>query len=168
MADESQTLVCIDPPYYDNVMYGELSDYFSVWEQHTVGAAWPDLMSDGLADLKNEAVANPARFKEFGRRKTELATADYEAKMHAIFAECHRVLRPDGVMTVMFTHKRAEAWDTLGMALLEAGFSVETSWPVNTEREQSLHQAKKNFGSFDDHACKSQEDHLACLFKDLF
>lgn len=142
--DGSQTLVCIDPPYYDNVQYGELSDFFGTWEQHTVGKVWPDLMPGGLADLKNEAVANPARFKEFGRRKKELATADYEAKMHGIFAECHRVLRPDGVMTVMFTHKRAEAWDTLGMALLEAGFSIETSWPVNTEREQSLHQAKMN------------------------
>jgi adenine-specific DNA methylase len=142
--DESQTLVCIDPPYYDNVMYGELSDFFGVWEQHTVGKVWPDLMPGGVADLKNEAVANPARFKEFGRRRNELATADYEAKMHAIFAECDRVLRPDGVMSVMFTHKRSEAWDTLGMALLEAGFSIETSWPVNTESEQSLHQAKKN------------------------
>lgn len=142
--DRSQTLVCIDPPYYDNVMYGELSDFFGVWEQHTVGKAWPDLMPGGTADLKNEAVANPARFKEFGRRKNELATADYEAKMQAIFAECHRVLRDDGVMTVMFTHKRAEAWDTLGTALLEAGFTIETSWPVNTESEQSLHQAKKN------------------------
>lgn len=142
--DGSQALVCMDPPYYDNVMYGELSDYFGVWEQHTVGHAWPDLMPGGAADLKNEAVANPARFSEFGRRRKELATADYEAKMQAIFAESHRVLRSDGVMTVMFTHKRAEAWDTLGMALLQAGFSIETSWPVNTESESSLHQAKKN------------------------
>lgn len=142
--DSSHALVCIDPPYYDNVMYGELSDFFGVWEQHTVGMVWPDLMPGGPADLKNEAVANVARFADAGRRRGELADADYEAKMQAIFAECHRVLRDDGVMTVMFTHKRAEAWDTLGMALLEAGFSIETSWPVNTESEQSLHQAKKN------------------------
>jgi putative DNA methylase len=144
ITDGSQSLVCIDPPYYDNVMYGELSDFFGVWEQHTIGRIWPDLVPGGVADLKNEAVANPARFKESGRRRNELANADYEAKMQAIFAECHRVLRPDGVMTVMFTHKRAEAWDTLGMGLLEAGFSIETSWPVNTESESSLHQAKKN------------------------
>ena len=140
----SQTLVCIDPPYYDNVMYGELSDFFGVWEQHTVGRVWPDLLADGVADIKNEAVANPSRFAEFGRRRKELANADYEAKMAAIFAECARVLRLDGVMTVMFTHKRAEAWDTLGVGLLDAGFTVESSWPVNTESEQSLHQAKKN------------------------
>lgn len=141
---DSQTLVCIDPPYYDNVMYGELSDFFGVWEQHTVGRVWSDLMPGGLADTTNEAVTNVARFESFGRRKKELANADYQAKMQSIFAECHRILRPDGVLTVMFTHKKAEAWDTLGMALMEAGFEIATSWPVNTESEQSLHQAKKN------------------------
>ena len=108
------------------------------------GAIWPDLMPGGLADVKNEAVANVARFADSGRKKKALAVADYEAKMQAIFAECNRVLRDDGVLTVMFTHKRAEAWDTLGMALMQAGFTIETSWPVNTESEQSLHQAKKN------------------------
>lgn len=142
--DASLELVCIDPPYYDNVMYGELSDFFGVWEQHTVGVVWPDLMPGGLADVKNEAVANVARFADSGRKKRALAVADYEAKMQAIFAECDRVLRDDGVLTVMFTHKRAEAWDTLGMALMQAGFVIETSWPVNSERTQSLHQADKN------------------------
>ncbi len=145
--DRSHTLVCIDPPYYDNVMYAELSDYFLVWEQHTIGKIWPDLMDGGLADKKNEAVANLARFADAGHRKRELADADYEAKMTAIFAECYRVLRDEGVLTVMFTHKRAEAWDTLGMGLMEAGFTIETSWPVNTESEQSLHQAAKNAAS---------------------
>jgi putative DNA methylase len=144
VADRSQTLVCIDPPYYDNVMYGELSDFFLAWEQHTIGKVWPDLMEGGLSDKENEAVANIARFASSGRRRKDLANADYEAKMTAIFQECRRVLRDEGVLTVMFTHKRAEAWDTLGMGLMEAGFVIETSWPVNTEREQSLHQAKLN------------------------
>jgi len=144
IASATQTLVCIDPPYYDNVMYGELSDFFGVWEQHTIGKVWPDLMPGGLADTTNEAVTNVARFESFGKRKRELANADYQAKMQGIFAECHRILRTDGVLTVMFTHKKAEAWDTLGMALMEAGFEIVASWPVNTESEQSLHQAKKN------------------------
>jgi putative DNA methylase len=144
IADHSVALVAIDPPYYDNVMYAELSDFFYVWEKRTLGLVRPDLFPSELTDKKNEAVANVARFADAGRRKKELATADYEAKMGAIFAECARVLRDDGVLTVMFTHKRAEAWDTLGMGLLEAGFRIETSWPVNTESEQSLHQANKN------------------------
>ena len=142
--DGSQILVCIDPPYYDNVMYAELANFFYVWEKRTVGAAHGEWFGDNLCDTTNEAVANVARFADAGRRKKELANADYEAKMTAIFAECHRVLRDDGVLTVMFTHKRAEAWDTLGMGLMEAGFTIETSWPVNTESEQSIHQAGKN------------------------
>jgi len=48
------------------------------------------------------------------------------------------------VMTVMFTHKRADAWDSLGSALLQAGFEIRASWPVHTESEQSLHQARQN------------------------
>jgi adenine-specific DNA methylase len=142
--DKSQTLVCIDPPYYDNVMYAELADFFYVWEKRTLGTIYPEFFRDDLCDKKNEAVANPARFAEAGKRRKALATADYEAKMTAIFAECHRVLRDDGVLTVMFTHKRAEAWDTLGMSLMQAGFAIESSWPVATESEQSLHQAGQN------------------------
>lgn len=136
--------LCVDPPYYDNVMYAELSDFFYVWEKRTVGRLLPDYFSEELTDKENEAVANAARFASLGPRKKQLADADYEAKMTAIFTEAHRVLRDDGVLSVMFTHKRAEAWDTLGMALLQAGFTVETSWPVNTESEHSLHQAKVN------------------------
>lgn len=136
--------LCIDPPYYDNVMYAELADFFYVWEKRTLGRLTPEYFRDTVGDKENEAVANPARFETMGKRKNELATLDYEAKMTAIFAECQRVLRDDGVMTVMFTHKRAEAWDTLGQALLQAGFTIETSWPVNTEREQSLHQVDVN------------------------
>lgn len=140
----SVTLVAIDPPYYDNVMYAELADFFYVWEKRTLGRLWPDLFEAELTDKANEAVANLERFASYGRRRKELATADYEAKMTAIFDEAHRILREDGVLTVMFTHKRAEAWDTLGTSLLEAGFSIETSWPVNTESPHSLHQARKN------------------------
>ena len=144
VADGSQTLVCLDPPYFDNVMYAELADFFYVWEKRTLGALWPEFFVDELTNKKDEAVANRARFAEAGRRAKELADNDYESKMAAIFAESRRVLTDDGVMTVMFTHKRAEAWDGLGAALLRAGFTIEASWPVRTESEQSLHIAKKN------------------------
>ena len=142
--DGSQTLVCIDPPYYDSVMYAELSDYFYVWQKRTLGELWPELYAAELTNKKEEAVTNRARFASAGKRAKELADHDYTAKMEAIFAECHRVLRDDGVLTVMFTHKRAEAWDSLGTSLMQAGFSIRASWPVHTESEQSLHQAKRN------------------------
>lgn len=144
LADESQTLVCIDPPYYDNVMYAELADFFYVWHKRTLGRLWPELFSDQLTNKHDEAVTNKARFTHAGRRAAALADHDYTAKMAAIFAECHRVLAPDGVMTVMFTHKRADAWDSLGTGLLQSGFEIRASWPVHTESEQSLHQARQN------------------------
>jgi adenine-specific DNA methylase len=144
VVDGSQVLVCIDPPYSDNVMYAELADFFYVWEKRTIGLVWPELFQDDLTDKTNEAVANQARFSDGSHRKKSLANSDYQAKMQAIFAECYRVLREDGVMTVMFTHKSADAWDALGSSLMAAGFTIEASWPVNTESEQSLHQAKKN------------------------
>jgi len=144
LADRSQTLVCIDPPYYDNVMYAELSDFFYVWEKRTLGSVQPELFAEPLTNKHDEAVTNRARFSHAGRRAKELADHDYTAKMAAIFAECRRVLADNGVLTVMFTHKRADAWDALGTALITAGFTVETSWPVHTESEQSLHQARQN------------------------
>ena len=144
MSDGSVELVCVDPPYYDNVMYAELADFFYVWEKRTLGQLWPELFADELTNKDDEAVASPARFAHAGRRKQELATLDYERKMTAIFVESRRILKDSGLMTVMFTHKKAEAWDTLGQSLLEAGFTIEASWPVRTEPQQSLHQAKKN------------------------
>lgn len=142
--DGSVSHVCMDPPYYNNVMYAELADYFYVWEKRTLGRLVPEFFHDDLTDKENEAVTNPSRFSTMGKRKNEIADVDYEAKMTAIFAEARRVLRDDGVLSVMFTHKKAKAWDTLGMGLMQAGFTIETSWPVNTESEQSLHQANMN------------------------
>ena len=144
LPDGSVDVVLTDPPYYDNVMYGELSDFFYVWLKRTLGSIHPDLFGDDLANKDDEAVANPARFARLGRKKKQLASDDYERKMAAAFREAHRVLSDDGVLTVMFTHKKVEAWDTLAMSLLEAGFAIHSSWPVHTESEHSLHQAKKN------------------------
>ena len=142
--DGSVDLILTDPPYYDNVMYGELSDFFYVWMKRTLGDIHPDLFGDDLANKDDEAVANPARFASLGRKKKMLACGDYERKMAAAFREAHRVLSDHGVLTVMFTHKKVEAWDTLAMSLLEAGFAIHSSWPVHTESEHSLHQARKN------------------------
>ena len=59
--------------------------------------------------------------------------------MGSIFAECQRVLKRDGIMTVMFTHKKTSAWDALTKGLMEAGFVITASWPVSTEAQGSLH-----------------------------
>jgi adenine-specific DNA methylase len=137
-------LVCVDPPYYDNVMYAELSNFFYVWQKRTIGHLYPEWFKTELVEPDEEAVANPARFAALGGKKKKLAEEDYQRKMASCFREMHRILRHDGVLTVMFTHKRVDAWDSLGTALIEAGFAIEASWPVHTESEHSLHQAKKN------------------------
>lgn len=168
LPDASVDNITVDPPYYDNVQYAELADFFYVWLKRSVGHLFPDFFRDELTNKDDEAVANPARFRpltpEGGRRTADegqsstvqslrsgataraktLAERDYENKMSAAFREMHRVLRPEGVLTVMFTHKRVEAWDTLASALIGAGFVIRASWPVHTESEHSLHQAKKN------------------------
>ena len=136
--DGSVDAVVMDPPYYDNVMYAELSDFFYVWLKRTAGHVFPELFRRKLTDKENEAVANPARFVgQPGARA--LAGRDYQQRMAAIFAECRRVLKADGVMTLMFTHKATGAWDALTTGLIEAGFVITASWPVNTEAEGSLH-----------------------------
>ena len=130
--------VVMDPPYYDNVMYAELSDFFYVWLKRTAGHVFPELFRRQLTDKENEAVANPARFAgEKGARA--LAGRDYQERMAAIFRECRRVLKPNGIMTLMFTHKATGAWDALAKGLMEAGFVITASWPINTEAGGSLH-----------------------------
>lgn len=142
VADASVDTVVMDPPYYDNVMYAELSDFFYVWLKRTAGLVYPALFTAMLTDKEQEAVANPARHA--GRKGAkQLAARDYRERMAAIFAECRRVLKPDGVMTLMFTHKATGAWDALTTGLIDAGFSISASWPINTEAEGSLHIRNK-------------------------
>jgi adenine-specific DNA methylase len=142
--DRSVDHICTDPPYEANVMYAECSDFFYVWMKRTLGHLDPDMFRDELTNKDDEAVKNVARFTSMGRKKDQLALEDYERKMAAAFREMHRVLTDDGVLTVMFTHKKVEAWDTLATSLIGAGFAIHSSWPVHTESEHSLHQAKKN------------------------
>ena len=140
--DGSIDLVVMDPPYYDNVMYAELSDFFYVWLKRTAGHVFPELFRRHLTDKDNEAVANPAKFRgQKGARA--LAGRDYQERMASIFAECRRTLKPDGVMTLMFTHKATGAWDALTKGLMEAGFAITASWPINSEAEGSLHIKNK-------------------------
>ncbi|MGH7459460.1 MAG: DUF1156 domain-containing protein [Longimicrobiales bacterium] len=143
IADGAVDVVVMDPPYYDNVMYAELSDFFYVWLKRTAGRVFPELFRRALTDKEREAVANPARFD--GKKGARiLAAREYQERMAAIFAECRRVLKPDGIMTLMFTHKATGAWDALTKGLMEAGFTITASWPINTEAEGSLHIKEKS------------------------
>ncbi len=134
--------VVMDPPYYDNVMYAELSDFFYVWLKRTAGLVFPNLFQRSLTDKENEAVANPAKFAG-QKRAGAIARQDYQDRMALIFQECRRVLKPSGIMTVMFMHKSTGAWDALTKSIIEAGFYITASWPVTTEARGSMHIRNK-------------------------
>lgn len=147
LPDNSVQAVVLDPPYYDNVMYAELSDFFYVWLKQYLNDIYPDFFHTELTPKGEEAVANPAKFDGIAsgnQSKNELAKKDYEQKMTDIFDEMHRVLDDNGIFTLMFTHKKTEAWDTLTKALIESGFIVTATHPISTENQLSLHQAGKN------------------------
>ena len=142
--DNSVDAIVFDPPYYDNVSYAELSDYFYVWLKRTAGYVYPQWFRDHLTDKTNEAIASPARFRtgNGGGKKAKsvksLAYDDYVDRMVRIFSECRRIIRDDGIMTIMFTHKTTDAWDALTIGIIEAGFRITATWPVKTESDSSL------------------------------
>ena len=155
LRDGSVTAVVVDPPYDDNVQYAELADFFYVWLKRTIQFRRPEWYSTYLCDHSEEAVVNLARHRVddpgAGRRVRGaaadarlLARAFYREMMAQTFAEARRVLRDDGALTVMFTHKQQEAWAALFSALVDGGFQITASWPVKTESQFSLHQARMN------------------------
>ncbi|MGG5821903.1 DUF1156 domain-containing protein [Falsiroseomonas sp. HW251] len=147
LADQSLDAIVVDPPYSDNVQYSELADYFYVWLKRSQGHRRPEWFSSLLCENAEEAVKNDARFRAGAKKAKDAAAAaqvHYQSLMTKVFTEAHRVLRQDGVLTVMFTHKQQEAWEALFASLIEAGFTITATWPVKTESEHSLHQAKKN------------------------
>lgn len=135
VAKESVDAVVMDPPYYDNVQYSELSDFYYVWQKKTLGDLYPGWFDQEVTDKALEAVANPARD---GSAKS--AKGRYEELMQGIFAESKRVLKPDGIMTLMFTHKSSDAWETLTNALIQAGWDITACMPVESESGYSTHQ----------------------------
>ncbi len=133
LQEESVPCIVVDPPYAANVMYAEISDFFYVWLKRLLGDVFPEVFKTTLTEKEDEAVANPARFRDMGSSAKKLAQEDYRTKMEACFREMHRILRDKGVMTVMFTHRTAEAWSSLATALMNADFTFISSWPVHTE-----------------------------------
>jgi adenine-specific DNA methylase len=131
--DKSVPCIVVDPPYAENVMYAEVSDFFYVWLKRLLRDTFPGVFEQTLTEKEEEAVANPARFKNMGKSAKTLAQEDYKTKMQSVFKDMNRVLQDEGVMTVMFTHRTAEAWSSLTTALMNSGFTFISSWPVHTE-----------------------------------
>jgi putative DNA methylase len=134
--DGSVDAVVTDPPYYDMIEYADVSDLFFTWLKRILFDIEPDLFAptavrskDGLQDKDSEIIVR--RVHEPGRVRHDKDF--YEASLSKAFAECRRVLRPDGHLVVVFGHSDPEAWKRLLAALHDAGFVVTSSWPSRTE-----------------------------------
>ncbi|MBF0103582.1 MAG: DUF1156 domain-containing protein [Desulfobacterales bacterium] len=136
--NDSVDFICMDPPYYNNVQYAELSDYFYVWQKRTLQDLYPDYFNRRLTNKQDEAVANPDRDGNANQAKIA-----YEKMMGEIFFECRRVVKENGMMTLMFTHKSQEAWETLTRSLIEKGWIITSSLPVEAESGHSIHLKDK-------------------------
>lgn len=132
--DAAFDAVVTDPPYYDNVPYADISDFFYVWLKRTIGNLYPEHFATEGTPKKQEAVADAVRH---GGSK-ERARAAYEQMMARSFAEANRVLKPGGSMVVVYAHKTTLGWSTLVDALRQAGFAVTEAWPLDTEMKSRL------------------------------
>jgi adenine-specific DNA methylase len=124
--------VITDPPYYDNVPYSYLSDFFYVWLKRTIGDLYPELFSTPLTPKSKEIVAYT------NNRTWEEAKAYFEDNLKKSFQEIYRVLKPNGIATIVYTHKSTSGWETLINSLLDSGLVVTASWPIDTEMKARL------------------------------
>ena len=141
-------LVSTDPPYYDNIGYADLSDFFYVWLRHSLGKIYSDLFGTVLVPKSQELVATPYRF---GGDK-EKARYFFEEGLGQAFGRMRDVHNSDYPLTVYYAFKQSETeegeegeedesshlvastgWETMLEGLIQAGFMVERTWPLRTE-----------------------------------
>ena len=122
-----------DPPYYDNVPYSYLSDFFYVWQKRTIGHIFPELYSTPLTPKSNEIVAYSNMEGGFKAGKQF-----FEDMLKNSFQEIHRVLKPDGIAIIVYAHKSTEGWETLINSLLDSGLIMTGAWPLRTEMSGRL------------------------------
>ena len=125
--------ILTDPPYYDNVPYSYLSDFFYVWLKRTVGHLYPDLFSTPFTPKSSEIVAYSNIEGGF-----EAGKQFFEDMLKKSFQEIHRVLKPDGIAVIVYAHKSTEGWETLVNSLLDSGLIMTGAWPLNTEMKSRL------------------------------
>ncbi|WP_423792057.1 DUF1156 domain-containing protein [Methanocaldococcus indicus] len=125
--------VFTDPPYYDNVPYSYLSDFFYVWLKRTIGDLYPDLFSTPLTPKSQEIVA----YKHEGWT-VEDGKKFFEENLKKAFKEIYRVLKPNGIAVIVYAHKTTEGWETVINALLESGLVITASYPIHTEMKSRL------------------------------
>ena len=125
LAPESVDLVLTDPPFFDNVHYSELADFFFAWQQLT-----PRGFVEGVSST---------------RAKGEVQDVDadrFAEKLTGVFREAHRVLRHDGLLVFTYHHSRNAGWAALAEAILSAGFQVVNAHPLKAEMSVATPKAQ--------------------------
>jgi adenine-specific DNA methylase len=136
-ADNSLDAILTDPPYYDNVPYAALSDFFYVWLKRTMGTHLPELFSTPVVPKSDEAIMEPTRHESKAAAKEF-----FEYRLGKSFQEMYRVLKPGGIAVIIYAHKTTQGWESMLNALIDAGFVVTASWPVHTEMRNRLRAAR--------------------------
>ncbi len=135
-------LVSTDPPYYDNIGYADLSDFFYVWLRQSLRRTYPKLFSTMLVPKHEELVATPYR----ENRGKEGARDFFEEGMFSTFKQVNKYAREDVPVTIYYAFKQSETetkndvestastgWETMLSAIIRAGFSITGTWPMRTE-----------------------------------
>lgn len=144
---ESIDHVITDPPYAGNVNYAELTDFYYVWLNAMLGQVVSAFAPEQTPKL-NEIIVNPVRGRTF---------ADFENDLANAFSECHRVLKPEGVLAFTYHHSAIEAWDALLRAVISSGFEIQAVYPVQSDAETSTHLAETSGISYDlVHVCRKR------------
>ena len=137
--DLDQYLVSTDPPYYDNIGYSDLSDFFYVWIRRSLRSVHPRLLSTLLVPKAEELVANPYR-----HGGAEGAKGFFEEGFRAVFMRARVGARTDAPMTVWYAFKQSDSdeqgdassgWETLLDGMVSGGWAITATWPSRSERE---------------------------------
>jgi len=139
LPDESVSVWFTDPPYYFAVPYADLSDFFFVWLKRAL--INEPLMHDPY-DNSNQLTPKTRELCEMARwdsvRYANKDQSYFEEGMRVAFCEGRRVLKPDGIGSVVFAHKTTEGWEALLSGMINGGWTISGSWPIATERPGRL------------------------------
>lgn len=135
--EASITAVVTDPPYDEMIAYSDASDLFYVWLKRALYSSWPELAitadTNDCQDKSDEIIVKRFRAKTKTDFRDHRTRQHYDALISQAFAEMRRVVRDDGVVTIVFGHGDPEVWQRLLGAVTGAGLVLTGSWPANTE-----------------------------------
>jgi len=140
LPDRSVDAIITDPPYYGNVMYGELSDFFYVWLRLALKDDYPEF-SPPLVNKEREIVVNEKAVVGTGGMGQGTRVKDdafFREGLFRCFCECHRVLKDEGLLVFTFHHEKPKAWAAVLDAVLQAGFDIKRVWTYHSETRSGV------------------------------